>query len=115
MSDISQMTEQIKLFCEERDWKQFHDPKDLAISLSLEASEVLEHFQWKSKEEVEKYIETNKTDIGEELADVFYWLLLMSDDLKIDLAEAFSKKMEKNAAKYPVEKAKGNHAKYDEL
>lgn len=113
--EIAKLTQVIKDFCEERDWKQFHDPKDLAISLSLEASEVLEHFQWKNKDEIGKYVETNKDNIAEELADVFYWILLMSSDLKIDLSDAFLKKMQKNAAKYPIDKAKGKHTKYSEL
>jgi len=98
-----------------RKWKQFHNPKDLAISLSLEASEVLEHFQWKSKEEVEEYVKNNKNEIGKELADVFYWVLLMSHDLKIDLVNSFDKKMEENNKKYTIKKSKGNHAKYNKL
>lgn len=98
-----------------RKWKQFHNPKDLAISLSLEAAEVLEHFQWKSKEEVEEYVKNNKNEIGKELADVFYWVLLMSHDLKIDLVNSFDKKMEENNKKYTIKKSKGNHTKYNKL
>jgi NTP pyrophosphatase (non-canonical NTP hydrolase) len=74
---VSELTKKIVDFRDARDWKQFHNPKDLALSLSLEASEVLEHFQWKNGEEFEKYCKTHKDDIGEELADVFYWVLLM--------------------------------------
>jgi NTP pyrophosphatase (non-canonical NTP hydrolase) len=81
MSEIKKLTDMVLAFREERDWKQFHNPKDCAISLSLEASEVLEHFQWKTTEEIKTYIETHRDDIGEELADVFYWVLLMSHDL----------------------------------
>lgn len=115
MSDLELLTQAITKFREERDWKQFHNPKDVAISLSLEASEVLEHFQWKSPEEIERYIKQHKADIGEELADVLYWVLLLSNDLGIDLTEAFSRKMVKNAMKYPIEKAQGRHSKYTEL
>lgn len=115
MSDIKKLTEKVIKFRDERDWKQFHNPKDSAISLNLEASEVLEHFQWKNKEEIEKYIKEKKEDIGEELADVLFFILIMSHDLDIDIVEAFNKKMEKNAKKYPVEKSKGNHKKYTEL
>ncbi len=114
-SDIQKFTERIITFRDARDWKQFHNPKDLALSLVLEASEVLEHFQWKNKEEMEKYIKTNKTDIGEELSDVLYWVLLMSHDLKIDISDALEKKIKKNEDKYPVEKAKGKHTKYTKL
>lgn len=115
MKDIKDLTEVIIKFRKERDWEQFHNPKDLAISLSLEAAEVLEHFQWKSKEEVEEYVKTHKEHIGEELADVFYWVLIMSHDIGVDIVDAFNKKMKKNAEKYSVEKAKGKHTKYTEL
>ena len=115
MNNINDLTKRIIALRDARDWKQFHNPKDVALSLVLEATEVMEHFQWKSKEEMEKYVVTNKADIGEELADVLYWVLLMSADLKIDILDAFEKKIRKNEEKYPVEKAKGNHTKYTKL
>ncbi len=115
MKDIKNLTKRIIAFRDARDWKQFHNPKDVALSLVLEATEVMEHFQWKSKEEMEKYIVTNKADIGEELADVLYWVLLMSTDLKIDILDALEDKIKKNEDKYPVEKAKGKHTKYTKL
>ena len=115
MPDIEKLTKKILNFRNNRDWKQFHNPKDLAISLVLEATEVMEHFQWKNKEEVEKYVKTNKDEIGEELADVLYWVLLMSKDLDIDITNALEKKIKKNEMKYPVEKAKGKHTKYNKL
>lgn len=115
MSDIKSLTGKIIKFRDERDWKQFHNPKDVALSLVLEAAEVLEHFQWKSRDEIEKYIEKNKDDIGEELADVLYWVLLMAHDLRIDIKDALEKKVKKNKEKYPVEKARGKHTKYDRL
>ncbi len=114
-NNLEKLTDRIIKFRDARDWKQFHNPKDLALSLVLEAAEVMEHFQWKNKEEIETYIQTNKSDIGEELADVFYWVLLMSHDLKIDILDALEKKVKKNEEKYPVEKAKGSHKKYTEL
>jgi len=113
MSNIKELTEKVKKFRDERDWKQFHNPKDSSLSLVLEASEVMEHFQWKSPEEVDEYIKTNKDEIGAELADVLYWILLISNDLDINLSEAFDKKMKINAEKYPVEKVKGSHKKYN--
>jgi NTP pyrophosphatase (non-canonical NTP hydrolase) len=75
----------------------------------------MEHFQWKSKEEMEKYVVTNKTDISEELADVLYWVLLMSKDLNIDVLKALERKIKINEDKYPVSKAKGKHTKYNKL
>ena len=115
MSNIKNLTKKIVKFNKARDWEQFHNPKDLALSLSLEASEVLEHFQWKSKKEMEKYIKSDKAHIGQELADVFYWVLLMSYYLKIDIAKAMEKKMKENEKKYPIAKAKGKHTKYNQL
>ncbi len=115
MKNINSLTKRIIAFREARDWKQFHNPKDVALSLVLEATEVMEHFQWKNKKEVEKYIETNKSEIGEELADVLYWVLLMSHDLKVDILEALEKKIFKNEDKYPIEKSKGKHTKYNKL
>lgn len=115
MSDIKELTEKIKKFRDERDWKQFHNPKDVAISLVLEATEVLEHFQWKNQAEIEEYLKTNKEDVGEELADALYWVLLLSNDLGIDAKEALEKKMGKNEEKYPIEKARGKHIKYNKL
>ena len=115
MKDLSTLVEKIIAFRNARDWKQFHNPKDCAISLSLEAAEVLEHFQWKSKEEVIEYVKTHKEDISEELADVFYWVLLISHDLDIDIVDAGLKKLAKTELKYPVEKAKGKHTKYNKL
>ena len=114
-SDIKKLTEDILQFRNARDWKQFHNPKDCALSLVLEAAEVMEHFQWKNKEEMEEYTKENKGEIAEELADVLYWVLLMSHDLNIDIVDALEKKNKKNADKYPVEKASGKHTKYNKL
>jgi NTP pyrophosphatase (non-canonical NTP hydrolase) len=105
----------IRKFCDDRDWDQFHNPKDLAISLSLEAAEVMEHFQWKNDDEMKKHSLDKKVEVGEELADVFYWVLLLANKLDINLVEAFDEKMKKNKTKYPIEKAKGSYKKYTEL
>jgi NTP pyrophosphatase (non-canonical NTP hydrolase) len=113
--ELKKLTDRIIKFRDARDWKQFHKPKDLAISLSLEASEVLEHFQWKSEKEIEEYVKTNKDEIADELADVLNYLLLTSYDLGIDIGDALNKKIDKSESKYPVEKAKGNAKKYTEL
>ena len=101
-SDIRVLTDKIIKFREERGWKDFHHSKDVAISLVLEASELLEHFQWKSEEEMKKHLKTHKEEVGDELADVFYWVLLMGHDFKIDLFRVLNKKMKKNAKKYPI-------------
>jgi len=115
MSEINQITEKIKKFRDERDWMQFHDPKNMAVSIILEASELLEHFQWKTVEEVEKYVKQNHAEIQDEIADIALYLFELADNLGINLVEAMEKKLEKNKMKYPVEKAKGKHTKYNKL
>ena len=102
----------IKKFRDDREWSQFHNPKDLAISLSLEASELLEVFQW-SAEDVSSDGKLDK--IREELADVLSYCILMADACGLDMDEIVQAKVKKNAEKYPVEKAYGNKAKYTEL
>lgn len=115
MTDWKEIQEKAIAFRDARDWKQFHNPKDVALSLVLEAGEVMEHFQWKNAEEIKDYVRMHKKEIGDELADVIYWVAVMANDLKIDLPKAFKVKMKKNAKKYPVKKAKGKHTKYTEL
>jgi NTP pyrophosphatase (non-canonical NTP hydrolase) len=115
MDDLRKITKIIRKFRDEREWKQFHNPKDMALSLVLEAGEVMEHFQWKNELEVDKYLRTNKSLVAEELADVFYWVLLMSSDLGIDIKKSIIQKIDKNKEKYPVRRAKGNNTKYNKL
>jgi dCTP diphosphatase len=115
MTVIKDLQSEIKQFVDERDWSQFHNYKDLAISLSLEASELLEHFQWKDNEKLNQYAVEQKENIAEEIADVFYWVLLISNKLDINLADEFHKKMVKNTIKYPIDKSKGKSDKYNLL
>lgn len=111
----SKVLERILKFRDERDWKQFHNFKDSALSLVLEANEVLEHSQWKNGQILDQYVDAHKKEIGDELADVLFWLLLISHDLDIDLEKAILEKMEQNEKKYPIEKAKGRAVKYTQL
>ena len=115
MSDLEDLQKRIVAFRDARDWKQFHNAKDMAVALNLEAAEVLEHFLWKTNEEGIEHIQKHRKEVGEELADTLYWVLLMAHDLDIDIHQAFLDKMEQNEAKYAVEKAKGKHTKYTEL
>lgn len=115
MPELEEITNKIIDFRDKRDWQQFHNPKDLALSLVLEASEVLEHFQWKNGTELNKYIESNKDLISQELADVLYWVLLMSKDLDINIIQALEAKLKINEEKYPIEKSKGKADKYTKL
>jgi dCTP diphosphatase len=115
MSDLETLTKKVIEFRDQRNWKQFHKPKDTAISLLLEAAELLEHFQWKTEAEFKDHFKKNREAVEDELVDVLYWVLLMAHDLKVDLIKAQSRKMLKNAAKYPIKKAKGRHTKYTNL
>jgi len=103
---------QILEFEQQRDWKQFHTAKNLAISLVLEAGEALEIFQWSKDGDLPA---GRQTELGEELADVYYYLLLLAHEANLDIEEEFQKKMKINASKYPVGKSKGNSRKYDRL
>ena len=115
MAEIKAITQKIKKFRDERDWKQFHNHKDMALSLVLEASELLEHFQWKSPQEVNQHAKECKSEISDELADIAMYLFELSDNLGIDLSKAITQKISKNAIKYPVHKAKGKHTKYNKF
>ena len=109
MTDIEQILEELRRFNQERDWDQFHNGKDLAIGLSVEASELLVAFLWKDAEDV------NPDKVREELADVLNYAFQMADRYNLDIKEIMLDKIRKNAAKYPVEKAKGSAKKYNEL
>lgn len=115
MSELKKLIKEKEKFRLERDWKKFHNPKDSAISLCLEAAELLEHFQWKTNSEVEEYLKKHKIEVAEELADVLHWILLMSYDLNIDIVKIAREKMKKDAKKYPINKAKGKCCKYNQL
>jgi NTP pyrophosphatase (non-canonical NTP hydrolase) len=115
MNTIEELTQLMLRFRDEREWSQFHNPKDVAISLTLEAAELLELMQWKSGPELIEHLKVNRDLLADELADVLGWVLVLAHDQGIDLNEAVKRKLEKNAAKYPVEKARGVAKKYTEL
>ena len=102
----------INQFRDDRDWRKFHNEKDLAISISLEASELLELFQWKNSEEV---VESSLKEIKEELADVLIYSLMMADNLNLDVEGIIKEKIEINTNKYPIELSKGKNKKYNEM
>ncbi len=114
---IHELKEKIKEFCDARDWGQFHNAKELAIALSIEASELLEIFRWKTHEETDELFKDKKKkeDIGDEMADILYFLVRIAQKYDLDLSEALDRKMEKNNNKYPVDKSKGSHKKYNEF
>jgi NTP pyrophosphatase (non-canonical NTP hydrolase) len=106
---MEEIIEALIKFRNERDWEQFHNPKDLAIAINIEAGELLEQFLWKNHDEA------NKEKIKEELADVFAYAFLLAAKYDFDVKEILLEKIRKNAEKYPIDKAKGNAKKYDEL
>jgi len=114
--DIIELQEMVKKFCDDRDWEQFHNPKDLAIGISTEANELLDMFRFKSEEQVKMMFETpsKKEAISDELADTFYFILRFAQMNDIDLSEALVRKIKKNNEKYPVEKVTGKNLKYKE-
>jgi NTP pyrophosphatase (non-canonical NTP hydrolase) len=112
---MQEVLARIRAFRDERDWMQFHDPKNLAVSIVIEAAELLEHFQWKDKTQAERHVAENKDAVAEEIADVAIYLLELADNLGVDLEKAIHRKLDRNAEKYPVEKARGVATKYNKL
>jgi dCTP diphosphatase len=112
---LDALTKLVVNFRNERNWKQFHTPKDMLLSLMIEVSELAEHLQFKSAAELESYLKTDNKEVGHELSDILYWVLLLAHDFGVDLDSAFKEKMAINIGKYPVDKALGNNAKYTEL
>jgi dCTP diphosphatase len=112
---IKSIQERLQHFAKERDWEQFHSPKNLAMALSVEASELVEHFQWLTQEQSRNLSSKKTSEIEQELGDILIYLIRISDKLDIDLLGAAQRKIEINEQKYPVAKAKGNAKKYTEL
>ena len=115
MDSIAAITERIRQFRDERDWMQFHNPKDLTAAIAIEAAELQEVFLWKSPAETDAALAEKGEAIADEIADVAVYLFELADNLGLDLGETMLAKMAKNAAKYPVEKARGTNKKYTEL
>jgi NTP pyrophosphatase (non-canonical NTP hydrolase) len=112
---LQQLAARLQEFAAKRDWGQFHSPKNLASALIVEAGELLEHFQWLTEEQSRNLSEEKKQAVSYEMADVFLYLLQISTTLNIDLLDAAAKKIDLNDKKYPVEKSRGSHQKYNEL
>lgn len=114
-SDLGLLRERLRAFAAERDWDQFHTPKNLAAALSVEAAELLEHFQWLTDAQSADLDPAKKARVAEELADVLLYLVRLADRLDVELMAAALAKLEANARKYPIEKAKGSMRKYTEF
>ncbi len=116
-TSVYELKELIRKFCEQRDWDQYHNPKDLAIGIVTEASELLEHFRFKSEKESEEMLvkPEKKDEITQELSDTFYFILRFAQMNKIDLSMELKRKLDINNKHYPVEKSKGSNKKYTEI
>lgn len=115
MNELDELRDRLRAFAAERDWDRFHAPKNLAMALSVEAAELLEVFQWRTEEESTRLPDDARAAAREEVADVLLYLVRLCDKLGIDPMDAARRKLVVNAAKYPVEKARGSARKYDEL
>lgn len=117
MLSIDEAMQAVKSFCEDRDWDQFHNPKDLAIGLSTESNELLDIFRFQSADDMIRIMQDarKRQAISEELADIYFFLLRFAQLNKFDLSEALENKLKINEAKYPVEEAKGSNARYKDL
>lgn len=113
--DIEALCAALRAFALERDWEQFHSPKNLALSVSIEAAELLEHFQWLTEAQSRELSEEQRQQVGHEIADVLLYLLQLADKLDIDPVAAAHQKLAINAGKYPVDRAKGTSRKYTKL
>lgn len=113
---LQELVESVKAFCEERDWDQYHNPKDLAIGISTEAGELLDLFRFKNEEQMKSIMEKaeKREKVEEELADVFFFVLRFAQMNQIDLKAALEMKIEKNAKKYPADLVRGKNEKYNE-
>ncbi|WP_420590256.1 nucleotide pyrophosphohydrolase [Bacterioplanoides sp.] len=114
MQDLNQLQEYLRQFAKERDWDQFHSPKNLAMALSVEVSELLENFQWLTEEQSYTLDDKQREAVIDEIADVQIYLARLADKLNIDIGDAIAQKTVKNEAKYPADKVKGSSKKYTE-
>jgi NTP pyrophosphatase (non-canonical NTP hydrolase) len=115
MDDLLALRARLDRFVAERDWDQFHTPKNLAMALIVEAAELVEHFQWLTPEQSRDLPAAQRAEVELEIADVLLFLLRLCDKLQIDPVDAANRKLELNAAKYPIDKSRGRAAKYDKL
>jgi len=114
MNGVDELTQKLRAFAAERDWEQFHSPKNLAMALAVEAAELLEHFQWLTEEQSRALDPARREKVREEIADVFLYVLRLCDQLGIELLAAAEHKIQVNARRYPAEKVRGRADKYDE-
>lgn len=113
-SELTMLRDKLRAFAAERDWEQFHSPKNLSMALMVEVAELMEHFQWLTEAQSSELPPNKQQEVREELADILLYLVRLSDKLGVDLEAAALEKLEKNAAKYPAEQVRGSSKKYSE-
>lgn len=111
---LQQLAEHLRRFAAERDWEQFHSPKNLAMALSVEVAEIVEHFQWLTEAQSRELDDAKRAEVAHELADAFIYLVRLADQLQVDLLEATGRKLALNEAKYPADRVRGSARKYTE-
>jgi dCTP diphosphatase len=111
---LQQLAEHLRQFAAERDWEQFHSPKNLAMALSVEVAEIVEHFQWLTEEQSRELDAAKREEVEHELADALIYLVRLADQLQIDLLEAAERKLSVNETKYPAERVRGSARKYSD-
>lgn len=112
---LKEVTQRLLAFRDARDWKRFHSPKDLAVALTIEAAELLEHFRWMTDAEVKAHLEAERDAVADEVADVAAFLVYLTDALGLDLVEVLHRKIDRNEIRYPEDRARGVHTKYSRL
>lgn len=112
---VTELREKVRKFVDDRDWNKYHNPKDVAMSIAIEAAELLEHFQWVDENELDETVKERSTDLQDELADIMIYCLSFANAVGIDVSRAVTEKIQKNESKYPVEEVKGNYKKYTEI
>ena len=115
MDSITKITEKIRTFRDDRDWMQFHNPKEIAAAIAIESAELQEIFLWKGYPESETAAREKQEAVADEIADIAVYLFELADNLGLQLGEVILEKMQKNAAKYPIDKSRGSNLKYNEL
>lgn len=114
INELDQLQQKIRSFADDRDWDQFHSPKNISMALIVEAAELVEHFQWLTEEQSRELPEKTYLQVEQEMADIFVYLLRLADKLDVDLIDAAKRKIQHNEEKYPVEKVRGSAKKYTE-
>jgi dCTP diphosphatase len=112
---LADLSHRIRTFCQARDWDQFHSPKELAVAITAEAGELLQHFVWQTPDQVHARAEERKDEIGDEIADVAILLIELADKMRLNLGDLIAAKLDRNNQRYPVEKARGSNLKYNQL